>query len=383
MRKTSLAVSGLMMLAVLASACTEQDRPIERLRRYIEATERAPREIIYVEKTAHVTQVVRGQVEDDLRYQATLHAAPETSSDQLFADPMASAEGGAPVLEQVISDDALAVRILDPGRLPQLQSEAEVELGSQVVTDALMSGRWILDYQGAPPLIATRTREGSISVGQRPILDSYYVLQYVKRAIEEGQVQDFNPDRIDYNPRDDPFPHPKEDLGVTRFDVVPPQLPRRSERGTEQALTSTAHFRKMAIYVRQGKVIRVLEQIEIEEHEEFRRAREGRRPKYYLDILEQVLQGRTREPIRERRIAIEFKFPGEFQVTLPVQEALAANLGELFGPKGLAVARGPSEPEPEMGGGAGTEETQPADAGGESSESPADTGAENSEPPAG
>ena len=320
------ALIGLVASLLLLPACTKDLEPQQELARYLAASEKEPRSFLYEAspKTTFRKEVdpnsevfVTGKVEDDLRVSAKLRL------------------GQAEVLEQVISEDALAVHVIDASKIKGI--EAGPVGGSMIVGDTLRSGRWVLDYAGAPPLVAERTREGSIKVGERPVLDAIYIFQYLQRAINEAAtVILLNKDDVNYRPQDDPFPLPKEDAGELRYDLVAPPLPARSARGTAAGLPGAAHFRKMAFYVRKGKVVEVKEEVEFETHRDFRRAKEGRGPKYPLQLLDAVRAGKGREPIVVRTMSYRMSSIGDkaIKVTMP-SDFLAANLAGTFGPQGL------------------------------------------------
>ena len=62
-----------------------------------------------------------------------------------------------------------------------------------------------------------------------------------------------------------PFPTPEEGVGVDRYDMRPPRLPKASDAcgGGSSRYRAIGHFRKVAIYVKDGIVIRVLEDIDV------------------------------------------------------------------------------------------------------------------------
>lgn len=329
MKTIAIAIVGMILFL---PGCTKELEPEQKLLKYLTATQDSPRSFLYTEspKTSireltsdlngareHFT--VTGKVEDDLRVSAKLRV------------------GEVEVLEQTISEDTLAVRVVDPSKVPGLGGGPVG--GSMIVGDALRSGKWVLDYAGAPPLIAQRTREGAIKVGEKPLLDAVYVFQYFRRAIDEAQsVELFNKDLVTYDPREDPFPQPKEEAGEQRYDLAAPPLPRRSARGTASGLPGASNFRKMVFYVKGGKVIEVREEIEYENHRDFRRALEGRGPKYPLTLLAAVRAGKGREPVRVRTMSYRASNIGDekLKVTLPT-DFLAANLAGTFGPQGITL----------------------------------------------
>ena len=200
--------------------------------------------------------LVQGVVEDDFRFKVQL-----SLSDR-------------PTLEKVVSDDTVAVRFLDPGSVSRFVDRAvadQVPNGTNLegitVPEALQSGRWVIDHEGAPQqllgLSADRTQ------GTDPVLDALTTFSHVRAAIDKSAgVFRFNKDSLDpaYKQSEDPFPVPDEDSGVIRYDLRRPPLPPPGSIGAsgQPDLPSTQHFRKMAIYVNdKGHVIQVLERVEI------------------------------------------------------------------------------------------------------------------------
>lgn len=265
--------------------------------------------------------VVTGVVADDLRSRATLEI------------------DGKKVLEQIVSDDAIAVRVLDQkAAAPYV---ADVARQEKKAGDALKAGQWVVDQQGAPELIAPRTSENSIRVGSNPLLDATnYLFQYIEDSMNAGDqrqgVQEFNPDGVGYNPLDDPWNDDAEanlvDQGVRRYDISQPPLPRRTQRGSEGAIASTNHFRKMVFYLDGRDLVEVKEQIDIRDRLEFRRAAAGRAANYYTELMEQSLAGATREPIRQRQLEVSFEREDDISVSLPADNFVSVPPTDLVSP---------------------------------------------------
>jgi len=322
MRRIALA-SAFILLAV---ACDPATTPTQEVAKALEKVEVVSRQFEYRETYRDRTIIVRGTIEDDFRYQATLNV------------------DGVDALEVVVNDDALALRLIDAAKIPALSDINSLVGGSEIIANALRSGQWVLDPRAAPPLQAPLSEEGSIVVGKNPILDAVYVFQYVRRAIDEGrQVWFFNPDDPqEYRRIEDPFPPPNKDARVKRYDILQPQLPRRSQRGTSASLPTASHFRKVAFYVKQGKLLEIREKIDYEARREFKQALKGEGPKFHLTLLKVVRQGKTREPIRVRTMSFKIIREGAgVKIEIPQTNVLSASLGGLFGPDGL----GAKEPE--------------------------------------
>lgn len=335
-----LLVIGIALI-MLAPACTREERPRARLLRFLSATELSAREFTYRERTQQDGKdksiTVSGSLEDDFKVRALLR------------------EDGKEVMEQIIADDSIAVRIADPTKVAALQTP--LVGGSQLVTEALFGGRWVMDYAGAPPMLAPKTRDGVLDVGKNHVLDAVYVFQYLRRAIQDArEVFEFNPDSVEYISRDDPFEKPEKGSGVERYDLLAPPLPRRSQRGTSAALPGISHFRKMAFFVQQGRVFKVQEHIDFETHPDFLRVKEGKnKTKFLQQMLAAVRAGKTREPLRLRFMTLELSRIGsdEVKVTAPA-DFLAADLGTTFGPRGLSGVAGAAPALPPAGGSTAT-----------------------------
>lgn len=251
MRRRRALVVALALTTLALTACGGPDNSTEDdLRAAIARTERLARTFVYTEKSGGDTNRVVGLIEDDFRSKARL-----TVDDK-------------PVFDQVQSDDVLAVRFLDSARVSSMLDDptdtpkpAQAKPADAVdPVEALGTHRWVLDPAGAPPLVQTEKVDRQL--GEDPVLDALNVFTYLRGAIGgAARVIKFNPDSLDYRPKEDPFPHPKGD--VIRYDLERPRLPRASiDSGGAPPLPGDIHIRKMSIYVDHGLVIRVLEQVD-------------------------------------------------------------------------------------------------------------------------
>jgi hypothetical protein len=250
------ALCGLLIVAGLGlSACNGATDAQKRLQAALHDTEKLSNTFLYTE-TVHDTAGdhetdVRGVVEDDFRYKARV------------------AEDGKPVLDEVVSDDALAVRFLDPTRMNRFLRKpvSPVSPESPVKAPAaelLATRRWVLDPAGAPAEFATADTDRRL--GHDPIADARNAFAYVEQAVNEAaRVVEFNPQSLEYRKDEDPFPPPAAHSGVTRYDVERPNLPKASQTGggPNQVTPDARHFRKMSVYVKDRRVIKVLEKIDV------------------------------------------------------------------------------------------------------------------------
>jgi hypothetical protein len=273
-------------------------------------------------------------VEDDFRYKARV------------------AYDGFPVVDEVVSDDALAVRFVEPNRLPDFvrrpkkKQQGGTGVGSSQPTgpstddapravdpkvlEALRARRWVLDKAGAPAVFGAA--EESRLLGEDPVLDSLDVFAYVEQAIDEARrIFVFNPESLEYRADEDPFPTPKKGSGVTRYDFDRPNLPRAADTaGGNQVTPDTRHFRKMSVYVKGGRVIAVREVVDVESRlEDLSEIYETKFPKdrqpaelavVAVDALNIIRRGQGQDPIRLRSmsyelddlgVAVKVDMPGE------------------------------------------------------------------------
>ncbi|HEV7862605.1 MAG TPA: hypothetical protein VGR20_07895, partial [Acidimicrobiia bacterium] len=278
-RRRRILMSGLLVVCALGlSSCSGATDAEKRLRTALRNTEKLSNTFLYKEtvhdKSGDHATDVRGLVEDDFRYKARV------------------AEDGKPVLDEVVSDDAIAVRFLDPTQMsrflrkptkarqggsgvggsgssttpePAANPGGGGATGEPATAEVLATKRWVLDSAGAPAAFATVNTDQTI--GDDPIADAREVFAYVDRAINEAvRVVEFNPESLEYRKDEDPFPTPEPHSGVTRYDFERPNLPKASQTGTgsNQVTPDTRHFRKMSVYVKDKRIIRVLEKVDVE-----------------------------------------------------------------------------------------------------------------------
>jgi hypothetical protein len=240
-----LAVLLLGLLAGgLLSGCARvaQDRDV--VLAAIDATARLSRTYTYQVAEGGHSASARAVVADDFRYRVD-----------------ASADGRATASEVVV-DDSRALR-LDSGQAAILMALAG---GGDARTAAKLStGHWLLDPAGAASLAQ---KPAATRPSEEPVTDALAVLGYVRNAVVQAQaVQRWNPQSESYRPRLDPFPGPA--AGIVRYDLVPPDLPQREQVGSgniglENQVPGVPFFRLMAVYVRDGQVREVREQVAVE-----------------------------------------------------------------------------------------------------------------------
>lgn len=309
--RTRLGFLLAISLFITAAGCGDPVEIRNRVFDFLNTTQRLTREFVYSEEVEGNSVTVKGRLEDAFRYYEIL-----SKEDQ-------------DLVEWVVSDDTLAIRMIDPGKVPFLQDGSLLPGASLIVTDALRQGRWVLDPAGAPSVIRTdedRTAD--------PLLAAVEVLDYVRVAVTEAfNVKQWREQDLDpaYRPHEDIFPQPKIEQGEQRYDLQRPILPRPTGAlNTQQNQPRTSHFRKMAIYVKGGRITRVMEHVDIEGHFEFVRARE-RNSTRMLELLEAIQTGAGPERIVERKMEVSFSELGSDDIAIDVPRgALVASLRSAF-----------------------------------------------------
>ncbi len=378
MRRIGLALTLLVLVGSLG-ACGKREEVRDELLSALRRTEQLPYRFNYVDdRTANVIpngpptlpdMKVDGLVEDDFRFKARVSLNNSTAFDE------------------VVRDDLLAVRFLDPGRLGVLVNKEKVseensktELDGLDSVTVLQSRRWVIDEAAAPIVTVGRVREETL--GEDPVLDAITAFTYVEDAIRSAQeVQEYSPDDVTpaYSATEDTFPKPKDGSGVTRYDLRRPKLP---PPGGDQATgdagrPATRHFRRMAIYVKGGRVIQVREIVDVqgkflkdvikyaktfakasgatpEDIEQFSSALdsvpEAERGSLVLEGLSAALLAVGDQPILRRTMTLELSDLGEdIAVDLPTQDVVKGGLGFL-----IVSSTGKAEEEGQNSGDSGT-----------------------------
>lgn len=339
MRFRTAAVVVVVVALVSASGCSKKDNDSEKVRGFIDATDHLARRYVYTETTDERTVVVQGIIEDDFRYKTKV------------------IQDGADVLEAVVSDDSVAVRFLDPEKLAAWvdtavasQVDQATDLRGIGVFDALRARRWVLDEAGAPPVVVNAVQRETQGVD--PLLDARTLFGYVRQLAEAKDLTPmikYSAEAISptYRADEDPFPAPEKGSGVERYDLAQPKLPSAAEAvsGAQAVFPRALNFRKMAVYVKGGRIIRVSEEIGLTPRtlDDFRsymlqlidstapkairadfRAEVGRRQgsdlgAFLLQGLNAILDLAGDDPIRFRSMSFEVRDAGakDLRVELP------------------------------------------------------------------
>jgi hypothetical protein len=157
------------------------------------------------------------------------------------------------------------------------------------------------------------------------------VFAYVERAINEAvRVIEFNEESLEYREDEDPFAKPESGSGVERYDLDRPKLPKASETGTgaNQVIPDTRHFRKMSVYVKDERIIKVVEKIDVESRlEDLEKIYDTKFPKDFsqsdlaiiaIEALNAIRTGQGQDPIRLRDMEYSLKDLGtDVKVDMP------------------------------------------------------------------
>lgn len=249
-------VAVLVLVALAASGCSKRVDDKKKVIGFVDATTPHSYRLSYDVRSGKVDQSVHGIVQDDFRYKL-----------QLTLDDKAAAE-------QVVVDDAVALRFFNNDLLAQYVDPAvkgkvdtKTDVAGATVFDALGAGRWVLDPAGAPsPILETHDTGGkpgtAAAAPKDPLFDARNALNYVRIVANATPFKRYDPESIEptYRKDEDPFPVPGASSGVTRYDSVIFPLPAPAQAtGGSRALPGAQNFRKMAVYVRNGKIFAVRE----------------------------------------------------------------------------------------------------------------------------
>lgn len=322
-----------MLAAVLAAACGGGEKDAEVVRRFLDRAEAGPHVYRSVETAEGSKIETTVRVDDSFRSQTTLTM------------------DGVPLLDQIVVDDAVAIRLLAPDRWnPAAGTPLEA---------ILASGEWVVDPAGAPPVFLPSGEQRSIlsDVGADPLFDAQNAIEYARQAVDAAvDVEKFSPDSIDYRPSEDPFRdlvEADERRGIERYIAQPPLLPRTEEQ--LQRIPGPDAFRRLSVYAKGNELVRVHEFIDFESHPELVKAKERRQPRFLLELLQALRRGIGEEPVRPRSWTLEVVSRGDpVEIALP-SPARTANLTELIGSGRFAELSRPVElTEPEPGDGSST-----------------------------
>jgi hypothetical protein len=287
-----------ILLALAATSCKpNQDAVV--LRNDVTRSVDQPRSFAIHVASNEAAYVVQGKLEDDLRYSMLLESAT-----------------GKPLVDYVVRDDTLAVRLRDPAFGAKLANV----LGDVFVDRELKGGQWVQDPAGAPPVIQRTASVGAESSGN-PFQDARQIFLFAQDAIgQAAAVSKFSLEDITYKSRFDPWRYPLDNGGEVRYDLHPPPLPH-SEAQTIRGASGDVgpqHFRKLSMFIRGGRVDQICDAIDIVGHEDFIALKQrGMKSNPFLSALfDRVLKGDTAVPIRQRYMVVNVDYPQEAPVSV-------------------------------------------------------------------
>ncbi|MGI8792090.1 MAG: hypothetical protein ACR2H3_02750 [Acidimicrobiales bacterium] len=251
----------LLVTVTGMSACGDSQTREEELLEAIVASQNLAAQYLYTDerpadalaqRPATLIEV-KGLEQDDFRYKSRV------------------AIDGVDRYDELVRDDALAMRFIDPALIPNFlnrgsRSSLKTNVEGLSVLEALRTRRWVVDPLGAPAPVAPRVEAKRI--GTDPVVDGRSALAYVESAVKEAQsVKKWDADSIEpaYLSFEDDFPKPEDGSGVTRYDLVRAPLPAPGQLSGQgdTAVPTNNNFRRMAIYVKDGRVIQVREEINL------------------------------------------------------------------------------------------------------------------------
>ncbi len=313
----------LVSIAVVSGACSDPNEKAVELRGFSRVSAREPRMLTFRSISEEQAYEVRGTFEDELRYSMALTSA------------------GKPLVDYVVRDDALAVRLRDIAFGTRLANV----LGDPVVDAALKAGKWVVDPSGAPPLIRSEVRAGGEAISD-PFRDTQNAVRFIEQAMgQSSEVKEFSLEDIEYRSALDPWRYPAEDDGEARYDLIRPLLPT-NESATigAQGDIGPAQFRKTSVFVQERRVREICSVVDVQGHEEFLELRErGAESNPFLAaLLERINEKETAIPIEERYVFVEIDYPESPDVQIPpdaVTGKLETFLTALEGGFGAGVLR--------------------------------------------
>ena len=237
----------LLVAAPLLTSCQSSDTLGRTIHADIARTLAASRQFVWTDRELGFTQTVSGEYYDAYRYHL-LYVAD-----------------GLPTWEEVVRDDAVADRILNPGALARYwaSQRARVQIpASSVAVDALAARQWVVDSTGAPSVPTVGQELGEFKTDPfDPALLFLNDVDYLITQAPPPEVREYHPDDVTpvYKPTDDPFPPPAKGSGIVRYDVYEQPLPvlGNASPGAVPAPPTASNFTKIAVYVKNGMVVEI------------------------------------------------------------------------------------------------------------------------------
>jgi len=280
LRRTAGLVAGCLLTTGLAG-CGEQDDTTRAL--VLEALSKAitsPHTFVHVDQDLNHKTTVSAEIADSLRYKLLLNidgrpiwqkVVRDDAVADLFLDPKEdttyAGAGSSPAVNVVTDYQAIAgflPKDIPPPALDKLPRTQPLQPSLALL--ALQQGKWVIDPTGAPvlPNVGTAEEQLATSPFLRPLLMLAAVRAEVDRldpqAIVKYSKDDLSPM---FKPKDDPFPQPDE--GIDRYDVAQADLPQvtATSRDSRPDPPGIESLRKLAIYLKDGKVVQIRENFDV------------------------------------------------------------------------------------------------------------------------
>jgi hypothetical protein len=225
----------------------------------------------------------------------------------------------------------------------------------------------VLDKAGAPASFGESDEDRVL--GEDPVLDSLGIFGYVELAIGQAtRIGEYDSESLDpiFKRDEDPFPPPQKGSGIIRYDFGQPRLPRASDTsGGNQAVPDQRHFRKMAVYIKDDKVVQIREVIDVESRlDELSDIYDVKMPKgikkadfatIAVAALNRLRKAQGDDPIRLRVMSYKLDDVGKkVDVAMPTDVveaklAVLANRGRASDATAGAVLAAPLLPPPDAG----------------------------------
>jgi hypothetical protein len=294
------ACAGLLLVVLVCASCSKSNEDAVELERSVARSELAPRTFSYQALGENDAYGIRGEVADDLRYKMVL-----------------SHEGRA-LVQYIVYDDALAVRLPDPAFGKKLANE----LGHPTVDRALREGKWVVDPSGAPALFRRLAGQRGISSGD-PFRDSREAMRVIGDYTADARgVKEFSPEDIEYRPQYDPWRYPDAQRDEVRFDLLRQPLPKSEAQtlgGQAGDAAQIGQFRKTSVFVKDDRVHEICSVVDIDGHEDIVRLREkGLRSNPFLaGLLALIKRKETAVPIEARTTIVTLAYADRVSIELP------------------------------------------------------------------
>ncbi len=280
LRRVAVAVAVSTLAAGLAGCGSKNDVDQKAVLAALDRSINSPRTFVHIDQGLNHKTVVSGEQADSLRYRLllTVDGTPtwqkvvkDDAVADLFLDTSKVATyagGGSSPAVDVVADYQVIAPFLPkdvpPPAFGQLPATQPIE--PSLALAALQAGKWVVDSDGAPtlPTVGTSAEQLATTPFLRPLL----MLDAVRAEVDGTEfrnVKKYSKDDLSptFKPEDDPFPKPAE--GEIRYDVAQNPLPAvtATSQDSRPDPPDDSSLRKLAIYVKDGRVVSIRENFDI------------------------------------------------------------------------------------------------------------------------